>query len=61
MRTAGSPTVVKFAIVGPGFDLSAALTDAAEDMQIEDADEWLKTPQIQAYILMKQMGSMRQR
>lgn len=43
------------ALLGPGFNVGAFLTQLARETGIEDADEWLNTPQMQAWIMQRMM------
>jgi hypothetical protein len=43
------------ALLGPGFNVGAFLTRLANEVGIEDADEWLNTPQMQAWIMQRMM------
>lgn len=40
-------------MLGPGFNVGAYLTRMAKDVGIEDADEWLNTPQMQMWIMQR--------
>lgn len=41
------------ALLGPGFNIGAFLTRMASDVGLEDADEWLNTPQMQQWIMQR--------
>lgn len=40
-------------MLGPGFVIGAFLKDIAKEVQIESADEWLRQPEIQQWIMLK--------
>lgn len=47
------------AVLGPGFRIAPFLTTIAREVGIEDADEWLVTPEIQQYIQMQMLLSQK--
>jgi hypothetical protein len=46
-------------VLGPGFKIGPYLTKIAREVGIEDADEWLVTPQIEQWIMYNMMASQK--
>lgn len=45
-------------MLGPGFKIGPFLKRMAQEVQIEDADEWLNDPEFEAWIMMKLQASL---
>jgi hypothetical protein len=45
-------------LMGPGFNIGAFLKRMALDVGIEDADEWLSTPEVQAWVVQRMQQTL---